>query len=163
MKQVKILWMAVLTVFITACSDDKNSEEAAGDKNEEVEIVDNNDTYIGTLVVNQNDGTFYTQENVNVVVSIDIDAEILMKQVAFSEKMPVKLDMTIPKVSVTPISDGLLLTGTDIIPLAGVMEYPARIITDLTGELTTQSLSFEMKCGVYPLSFSGVKGSDKFN
>ncbi|KAA6343835.1 hypothetical protein EZS27_008500 [termite gut metagenome] len=147
MKQVKILWIAAIAVFITACSNDKS---------EEVIIVDDG-AYTGTLVVDQKDGTSYTQEEVSVVVSIDADhAEILMKQVSFSERMPVKLDMTIPDISITTISHGLLLNGNHIIPWAMKGEFPQYTITDLTGEVTTQSISFEMMCGEFPLRFSGV-------
>jgi hypothetical protein len=153
MKQVKILWIAAITVFITACSNDEN--------NEEVVIIDDG-AYIGTLVVDQNDGTRYTQENVSVVVSIDKDtdtdyAEILMKQVSFSDRMPVKLDMTIPTIAVTPISGGLSLNGNHIIPLSAGGPFPRYTITDLTGEVKTQSIAFEMMCGEYPLRFSGTK------
>jgi hypothetical protein len=36
-------------------------------------------------------------------------------------------------------------------------EFPNYTITDLAGEVTTQSISFELMCGEYPLSFSGEK------
>ncbi|KAA6333695.1 hypothetical protein EZS27_017914 [termite gut metagenome] len=150
MKQVKILWVAAITVFITACSNEEN--------NEEVVIIDDG-AYIGTLVVDQNDGTRYIQENVSVVISIDTSyAEIRMMQVSFSDRMlPVKVDMTIPNVAVTTISGGLSLSGNHIIPWAMGGEFREYTITHLTGEVTTQSISFEMMCGESPLSFSGVK------
>jgi hypothetical protein len=150
MNQLKILSIAVIAVFITACSNDKNSEE--------IVIVDDG-AYVGILVVDQNDGTSYIQEEVSVVVSIDADhAEILMKQVAFSEKMlPAKVDMTIPRVSVTPISGGFSLSGNNIIPLSAGGPFPLYTITNMTGEVTTQSISFKMMCGKFPFSFSGIK------
>jgi hypothetical protein len=158
MKPLKILWVAAMIVFITACSNDEN--------NEEVVIVDDG-AYMGTLVVDQNDGTSYMQENVSVVVSIDTDhAEIQMMQVSFSEKMSIKLklNMIIPKVSVATISGGLSLNGNNLIPWAMGGEFPNYTITDLAGEVTTQSISFEMMCGEFPLKFSGViNESDSFN
>jgi hypothetical protein len=151
MKQLKILVLAAITVFITACSNDENSEDTV--------IVDNG-AYIGTLVVDQNDGTSYTQENVSVVVSIDTDtdyAEIRMMEVSFAEGMPIKVNMTIPNVSIAKIPNGLSLNGNNIIPLALGGKFSKYIITDLTGKVTTQSISLELMCGEFPLSFSGVK------
>lgn len=49
----------ILALLMTAC----NSDEPAG----EPATVAAEGTYTGTMVVDQNDGTFYTQDSVNVV------------------------------------------------------------------------------------------------
>ncbi|KAA6326436.1 hypothetical protein EZS27_024462 [termite gut metagenome] len=149
MNPLKILLVAAMVVFITACSNDENSEEI---------IVVDDGAYIGTLVVDQNNGTSYTQENVSVVVSVDTDhAEVHMMQVSFAERMSLKLDMTIPNVPVAVISGGLSLSGNNIIPWAMGGNYSQYTITNLTGKVTAQSISFTMMCGEFPLRFSGVK------
>jgi len=54
------------------------------------------------------------------------------------------------------LSEKLLLSGDNIIPLAMGGEFPAYTITELTGEITPQTISCEMMCGTYPLTFSGI-------
>lgn len=147
MKQVKFLFIAVIVLLITACDDDK--------KNEEVTVTDG--TYKGTLIVDQNDDTFYTQENVTVILNTGTDnAEIKMMQVSFSSKMPVTLDMTIPSITKAEVIDGLQLSGDNIIPLAMGGEFPRYTITGMTGKATPQVLALQFTCGEYPLTFSGV-------
>ena len=116
--------------------------------------------YTGTLSVDQNDGTLYAQENVQLVFTPQADgkAEIKMFHVSFSPKMPLKLDMTIPGVVAQETPEGLSLSGDNIVPLALGGEFPQYAITGMTGKATPGTLSFEMKCGAYPLAFSGVKG-----
>ena len=123
--------------------------------NDDVEI----GTHIGILTVDQNDGTFYTQENVSIVFeSEESVAKIKMLGVTFSSRMPLKLDMTIPNIMSSPtLSQTFSLSGDNIIPLAMGGEYPIYTITSLTGEVTQQTIFFEMMCGTYPLAFSGVK------
>lgn len=125
-------------------------------------VIEDND-YTGTLVVDQNDGTYYTQQEVNVRITFDTDdnggilaAEIKMFQVSFAEKMPMKLDMTIPGVTASATNDGITLSGDNIIPLAMGGEFPAYTITGITGEVTANAVSFGFKCGQYPLTFTGA-------
>ena len=148
MKQLKFLLIITITIFASACEEKLPADP---------EVTVENGTYIGTLTVDQNDGTFYTQENVNIVFeSGESSAKIKMLQVSFASGMPVKLDMTIPDIITAAISEGLLLSGNNIIPLAMGGEFPAYTIMELTGKATPQTISLEMMCGIYPLTFSGA-------
>ena len=148
MKLLKLFMIAAIAMFAVAC--EKNTDEDDPIKIE-------NGTYIGTLSVDQNNGSFYTQENVSIVLELDkSSATIKMQQVSFSSGMPVKLDMTIPNVVTASQTEGLSLSGNNIIPLAMGGEFPAYTITSLTGNVTKQSISFVMICGEFPLSFSGI-------
>lgn len=149
MKNFFFLPVIIPALLMTAC----NSDEPAGEPAAAVA----EGTYTGTMAVDQNDGTFYTQDSVNVVFTPTEagKAEIKMLKVSFSSQMPVKLDMTVPDVTAVEISEGLSLSGDSIVPLAGIVEYPAYTITGLTGKATPQTLSFELMCGAYPLTFSG--------
>ena len=148
MKQLKFLMIAIIAISMSACEENVPADE---------EIIVKDGTYKGTLIVDQNDGTSHTQENVSVIFeSEENGATIKMLQVSFSPKMPVKLDMTIPKVVTASITEGLSLSGDNIIPLAMGGEFPQYTITEMTGQATPQTISFEMMCGTYPLTFSGT-------
>ncbi|MDR0506323.1 MAG: hypothetical protein LBH32_05860 [Dysgonamonadaceae bacterium] len=152
MKNLNFLLIAIMALLITACNKDEPKDES---------IVVSEGTYVGKLTVDQNDGTFYTQENVSVVFLPETKgkAEIKMLQVSFSAKMPLKLDMTIPNITTSEISEGLSLSGDSIVPLAMGGEFPQYTITKMTGKVQPQTLSIALKCGVFPLTFSGIKNN----
>jgi len=140
--------IAIIAISMSACEE----KEPEGN---EISIEDG--TYIGTLTVDQNDGTSHTQENVSVVFELQEGGAVMkMLQVSFSPRMPLKLDMTIPNITAASTPEGLVLSGDNIIPLAMGGEFPAYTITGLTGEVTPQTILLEMMCGTYPLAFSGV-------
>lgn len=125
------------------------------DKNED--IVPQNGDYIGTLTVDQNDGTIYTDSDiaVEIIINADTSLDIIMKEVKFSSKMPVTLDMTIKNVQYTINGKVMVLSGTDLIPWAMGGEFPRYTITDLTGSISNQDITMEMSCGGYPLEYNG--------
>ena len=149
MKNFFFLPVIIPALLMTAC----NNDEPAG---ESVTVVAKG-TYMGTMAVDQNDSTFYTQDSVNVVFTPTEagKAEIKMLKVSFSSRMLVKIDMIVPDVTAVEISEGLSLSGDSIVPLAGIAEFPQYTVTGLTGKATPQTLSFELMCGAYPLTFSG--------
>jgi hypothetical protein len=151
MKNYFFLPLIIPALLTTACAKDAPADEPA--------TVVAAGAYTGTLSVDQNDGTFYAQENVHVVFTpkTEGEAEIKMFQASFSPKMPLKLDMTVPGVVAVETPEGLSLSGDNIVPLAMGGEFPQYTITGITGKATPGTLSFEMKCGAYPLAFSGVK------
>ena len=148
MKHLKFLLIITIAVLVGACEEKEPTDNP-------VTVEDG--TYIGTLTVDQNDGTFYTQDNVSIVLEVEeSSATIKMMQVSFSPKMFMKIDMTIPDITTTISSEGLSLSGDSIVPLAMGGEFTAYTIKGLTGEITPQTISFEMMCGAYPLTFSGT-------
>ena len=152
MKRLTSLWLltaALICTLVSACSKDDPGTEPPGD------VTDG--AYVGTLKVNQNDGTFYTQENVSIEVTLgETSLDIKMIQVSFSERMPIKLDMTIPGIATAETQSGFSLSGNDIIPLAMGGQFEQYIITDMTGSITSETVSFDLMCGPYPLTFSGA-------
>ena len=153
MRKLSIALMALFAITLSACDNDEEPENKPIDK----PSITIGNSYTGTLSVDQNDGSFYTQGNTVVSVA-DSEGEtvsIVMKKVKFSDKMPMTLDMTINKVSKTKSSKGYALSGDNIIPLAMSGEFPQYTITNLSGEVTDKTLTLEMICGNYPLTFSG--------
>ena len=148
MKQLFTVLIAAGMMFV-AC--DKND-----DKNETPETL-TNQTYEGTLTVDQTDGTTYTQENVTVGFAITDTAGMVLtlNQVSFSERMPVKIDMTIPHIEYTANGANYTLSGNNIVPLAMGGDFPKYTITNLSGTIADGALSVSMNCGGFPTKFSG--------
>jgi hypothetical protein len=147
MKKIAGILM-ILLLLIASCSN-KNDEGESKDR-----------IYRGTVSVNQNE-VLYEQENVKVVFTLENGSvDIKMYQVSFSERMPVKLDMTISGVAATEKSGEYIITGDNIIPMAYGSEFPNYIITDMEGKFTDNAASFDMLCGVYPTSFRGTKAQE---
>lgn len=117
-------------------------------------------SYLGTVTVDQNDGTVFKQQNVEVKYDIaDIAGsklDIYMYKVKFAEGMPINLDMTIPAVDFTVSGERIDISGDGIVPLAMGGEFPRYTITDLSGTIENGTMSLSMTCGVFPLSYVGT-------
>jgi len=152
MKNLKFLFLLAVVPFFAACSSDDDDNNNGNN----TAIIEEG-AYVGTLKVDQNDDTFYNQDNVKVEIEFDEGtAKIIMHQVSFSERMPVKLDMTIPGVTANAITGGFEISGNNIVPLAGGGQFAQYTITDMSGTITTAAISFELTCGAYPLTFTGI-------
>ena len=151
MKQLFTVLLAAAGMLFVACDKDDNKNEEP--QNETL----TNETFQGTLVVDQTDGSAYTQENVKVGCAITDTAGMVLtfNQVSFSEKMPVKLDITIPHVEYTVNAGIYTLSGNNIVPLAMGGEFPKYTITNLSGTIQDGTLSVSMNCGSSPLKFTG--------
>lgn len=152
MKQTFLL-ILTFAVLLFGCTKSEINEE----------FIPQNGNYTGTLVVDQNDGTEYTDDSVSVEVIINTDntVDITMKAVKFSSKMPVTLDMTIKNVPYSVNGKEMVISGTDLIPWAMGGEFPRYIITDLTGSISDQTIILKMSCGGYPIDYNGITLSDK--
>ena len=114
--------------------------------------------YVGTLKVDQNDGTFYTQEDVEVDYQI-IDGKLnfVMYKVKFAENMPLKLDMVVEGVDCLGAIGNYVLTGNGIVPYAMGGAFEKYTITELVGAITNKTMSLSFKCGDYPVTYQGRK------
>ena len=151
---LRFLVIFVLAVSFIACEEENGKEEPIVDFEEGV--------FIGKLSVDQNDDTFYEQENVEVVIS-RVDENTInmdMLKVKFSNYMPVSLDMSINGIEIVTNEDRFLLSGDNIIPTAMGGPFPRYTITAIEGELTSQDIAFSMICGEFPLTFSGTVKSE---
>jgi len=117
-------------------------------------------TYVGHLSVDQNDGTFFELDSVSVSTKINDDntMDFTLLKVKFSPMMPVTLDMTVAGVTTAQGENCLILSGDDIVPtaMAGT-PFPTYTITNLAGTLYSDKFEVSMKCGNYPLTYSGTK------
>jgi hypothetical protein len=110
------------------------------------------------MIVNQNDGTFYTQEDVKVDYEI-IDGKLnfVMYKVKFADGMPLKLDMVVEGVDCMGAVGNYVLAGNDIIPYAMGGPFEKFTITNLVGAITNDTMTLSFMCGEYPVTYSGKK------
>lgn len=114
--------------------------------------------YIGTLTVDQNDGTTYTQEDVKIDYEI-IDGKLnfVMYKVKFSENMPIKLDMVVEGIDCLGVVGNYVLAGNGIVPYAMGGKFEKYTITELVGAITNSTMSLSFTCGEYPVTYEGRK------
>lgn len=114
--------------------------------------------YVGTLKVDQNDGTFYTQEDVEVDYQI-IDGKLnfVMYKVKFADGMPIKLDMVVEGVDCIGALGNYTLVGNGIVPYAMGGPFEKYTITELEGEITDKTMSLSFMCGEYPVTYTGER------
>ena len=89
------------------------------------------------------------------------EADIIIYKIKFVPRMPVRIDVTIPAVKVLEADEKVQLSCNNVIPLALGGEYPKYNVTDLSGTLEGDVLSFSLNFGAYPTRFTGrrVTGS----
>ena len=116
--------------------------------------------YMGTMTVDQNDGTMYTQDDVEVDYELQDDGKLnfVMYNVKFATGMPLKLDMVVEGVSYySKDGDVYTLSGDGIVPYAMGGPFEKFTITKLTGTITDNTMSMSFMCGEYPVTYEGTK------
>ena len=151
MNRLKLLFtLAIMSLAVVACENGDNN--ALPPKPEKCEC------YTGTMTVDQNDGTFYTQDNVEVDYEIlDGKLNFVMYKVKFANGMPIKLDMVVEGVDCIGAAGHYVLTGDNIIPYAMGGPFEQFTITKLTGLITDDTMTLSFMCGEYPVTYSGTK------
>ena len=150
MNKLRLLLLALMSLTFVACEN--------GENNDLPNNPDKEKCYTGTIAVDQNDGTFYTQEDVLVDYEIkDGKLNFVMYKVKFADGMPLKLDMVVEGVDYTE-SDGVYtLSGDNLIPYAMGGPFEQFTITSLEGEVSANAMSLSFICGEYPVTYEGTK------
>jgi len=143
------IFLLMTSTFTLLISCNKNEEKPEFDPKPS--------TYVGLLKVNENTPASYEQNDVEIISEIidNISLEMTLLQVKFSVQMPVKLNMTIKNIELTKTNDGYTISGDNIIPTSGEIPYNQYVITNLAGTMSSKKLEFTMKCGNFPVSYSG--------
>lgn len=155
MKAIKFLLSALCAVTLLASCEEQETPTPTPDE----PAADTAGKFLGTMNVDQTDGTFFTQESLEVEFEV-VDATTLtikMNQAQFAAAMPLKLDMTIEGVSYTLSGERYTLTGDNIVPIAMNGPFPQYTITALTGTIDTESMTLSFNCGKYPVEYHGTK------
>lgn len=147
MKLFKTFLFAAVLVVAAACS-----------KNDPVKIIETpaETVYSGTMTVVA-DGKDNVSENVKVNVSFQEDGttNIIFNKVKFVPQMPVSLDVTVPGVKCECRENEIILSGSDIVPLAMGMPYEKYNVTSLTGKIISGKLTISLNFGGYATSYVG--------
>ena len=114
--------------------------------------------YVGTLTVDQNDGTTYTQEEVKIDYEI-IDGKLnfVMYKVKFAPGMPLKLDMVVEGIDCLGVVGNYVLAGNGIVPYAMGGKFEKYTITNLVGSVNDNKMTLSFVCGGYPVEYEGTK------
>lgn len=140
----------LLAMFFVSCENGENNALPPKPDTEEC--------YIGTMTVDQNDGTFYTQEEVKVDYEIlDGKLNFVMYKVKFAEGMPIKLDMVVEGIDCIGGVGNYVLAGDNIVPYAMGGPFEKYTITKLVGSITNDTMNLSFMCGEYPVTYTGTK------
>ena len=149
MNKLRLLLIALAGLMVVACENGKNND-----------LPKNPDStcYKGEMTVDQNDGTFYTQKDVEVDYEIkDGKLNFVMYKVKFASGMPVKLDMVVEGVSYEETADGYTISGDKIVPYAMGGPFEQFTITNLVGSVNDNKMTLSFMCGAYPVEYEGTK------
>lgn len=150
MKTLRFFLLTLSSLILFGCEN--------GDNNALPSKPDDNECYKGTMTVDQNDGTFYTQEDVEVDYEIlDDKLNFVMYNVKFAEAMPIKLNMVVEGVDCLGAVGNYVLTGNNIVPYAMGGPFEKFTITNLNGLITNNTMTLSFMCGEYPVTYSGTK------
>ena len=146
--QFKHMLLALAALAAIGCN--KNTpEETAGLKE---------GSYVGTVTVNSTSGDVFDNENIEVSFTPSEDgktATLVMYQIKFTPRMPMTLDVTIPDVNITAEGQDIKLECAEVVPLAMGGPFPNYTVTNLTGKISGDELTFSLNFGATPTSFSG--------
>lgn len=150
MNRLRFFLLALLSLAFVACENGENNTLPSNPVEGEC--------YTGTMTVDQNDGTTYTQKEVEVDYEIlDGKLNFVMYKVKFAEGMPIKLDMVVEGVDCSGEVGNYILAGNNIIPYAMGGPFEKFTITNLSGLITNDTITLSFMCGEYPVTYSGTK------
>ncbi len=151
MNKLRLLFtIALFSLAFVACEN--------GDNNALPPKPETGEYYTGTMTVDQNDGTFYTQDDVEVDYEVlDGKLNFVMYKVKFADGMPIKLDMVVEGVDCIGAVGHYVLAGNNIVPYAMGGPFEKFTITNLTGLITDNTMTLSFMCGEYPVTYSGTK------
>ena len=150
--------MAALAAVMVSCD-----KQETGIENQE-EIVVSNDTvfYKGTLIANASSGDCETPDTrISINPSDKADSvSITIFKAKLAQRMPA-MDIIIPGITVAKNGNVTLLSSETSVPLAMGNPFPNYTVTEFDGEIVNDEITFSLKFGSTPTSFSGQKESLK--
>lgn len=149
MRRINVILSAICALLALASCENGHNNNLPNNPEEQ-------SCYRGTMIVDQNDGTNYTQTDVEVDYEIMGDKlNFVMYKVKFATGMPLKLDMVVEGVDYVQTAEGYALSGEDIIPYAMGGPFEKFIITKLTGTVTAETMTLSFMCGDHAVEYSG--------
>ena len=146
--------LAAMAAVLVSC----DKAETDNVKQEEVIETVSNDTvfYSGTLLANASSGDCQTPDTkicINPSDKAD-STSITIFKAKLAQRMPA-MDIIIPGITVQKNGDVTVLSADSTIPLAMGNPFPKYAVTGFEGEILNDEITFSLKFGSTPTSFSG--------
>ena len=157
MKKSIFLLLALMAAVISCDkieTDDENKKDAT-EKNDSIQKIDTL-YFSGVLTANASSGDCITPDtkiSVNYTDKAD-SVSITIFKAKLAQRMPA-MDIIIPGISVKQEGDVTEISSDNSIPLAMGSEFPAYTVTEFSGFILSDSISFSLKFGKTPTSFAG--------
>ncbi len=162
MKKSIFLLLALMAAAVSCDkieTDDENKKDAT-EKNDTIQNdpIQTIDTlyFSGVLTANASSGDCITPDtkiSVNYTDKAD-SVSITIFKAKLAQRMPA-MDIIIPGISVNDKGDVAEISSENSIPLAMGSEFPAYTVTEFSGIVLSDSISFSLKFGQTPTSFAG--------
>ena len=157
MKKSIFLLLALMAAVISCDkieTDDENKKDAT-EQNDSIQKIDTL-YFSGVLTANASSGDCITPDtkiSVNYTDKAD-SVSITIFKAKLAQRMPA-MDIIIPGISVKQEGDVTEISSDNSIPLAMGSEFPAYTVTEFSGFILSDSISFSLKFGKTPTSFAG--------
>lgn len=146
--------LAAMAAVLVSC----DKAETDNVKQEEVIETVSNDTvfYSGTLLANASSGDCQTPDTkISINPSDKADStSITIFKAKLAQRMPA-MDIIIPGITVQKNGDVTVLSADSTIPLAMGNPFPKYAVTGFEGEILNDEITFSLKFGSTPTSYSG--------
>ena len=157
MKKSIFLLLALMAAVIS-CDKIETDDENKKDATEKNDSIQKNDTlfFSGVLTANASSGDCVTPDtkiSVNYTDKAD-SVSITIFKAKLAQRMPA-MDIIIPGISVKKEGDVAEISSNNSIPLAMGSEFAAYTVTEFSGFVLSDSISFSLKFGKTPTSFAG--------
>lgn len=148
-----VLILAAMAAVLVSCDKSENDNV----KQEDVVTVSNDTVfYSGTLLANASSGDCQTPDTkISINPSDKADStSITIFKAKLAQRMPA-MDIIIPGITVQKNGDVTVLAADSTIPLAMGNPFPNYTVTEFEGEILNDEITFSLKFGSTPTSFSG--------
>ena len=153
-----VMILAAMAAVLVSC----DKAETDDVKQEEVIETVSSDTvfYSGTLLANASSGDCQTPDTkISINPSDKADStSITIFKAKLANRMPA-MDITIPGITVQKNGNVTLISTESSVPLAMGNPFPNYTVTEFEGEIVNDEITFSLKFGSTPTSFSGQKES----
>ena len=153
-----VMILAAMAAVLVSC----DKAETDDVKQEEVIETVSSDTvfYSGTLLANASSGDCQTPDTkISINPSDKADStSITIFKAKLAQRMPA-MDIIIPGITVQKNGNVTLLSSETSVPLAMGNPFPNYTVTEFEGEIVNDEITFSLKFGSTPTSFSGQKES----
>ncbi|MCR5519946.1 MAG: hypothetical protein K6F21_06405 [Bacteroidales bacterium] len=129
------------------------------EKDVEEPIVAVSSDFVGTVTVDSTSGETFDNENIEVNFIPAEDGKtcsLIIQDIQFSPKMPLIVTVTIPSITLSSTSKKISMECKKVVPLAMGGEFEAYTVTDFSGEIVGDNMTFSLNFGQTPTRFSGT-------